>query len=61
VLQTLSYRFGSTHVVAPVSYSSLVFAVAIGWAAFGRLPDAWSWAGLLVIGGAGVAGVVTRR
>lgn len=61
VLQAHAYRYGSTHVVAPIGYSSLAFAVAIGWGVFGRLPDAWSWAGLLMIGGAGAASVLIRR
>jgi drug/metabolite transporter (DMT)-like permease len=28
--------------------------VAIGWLLFGDLPDAWTWAGILVIVGSGV-------
>lgn len=55
VLQTQAYRYGSTHQVAPISYASLAFAIAIGWFVFGDLPDAHSVTGVLLIAGAGIA------
>jgi len=35
-----------------VSYIQIVFAAFLGWAFFGELPDAWTWAGAAVIVGA---------
>jgi len=55
VLQTQAYRHGTTHVVAPFSYLSLVVSIWLGWLVFGAVPDGWSFAGMAVIAGAGVA------
>lgn len=55
VLQTQAYRHGTTHVVAPFSYASLVVSVWIGAVVFGAVPDGWSVLGMAVIAGAGVA------
>lgn len=60
VLQTLAYREGTTHQVAPFSYSGLVFAILMGWAVFGDVPDPIAWAGMLLIGLGGVILVVRR-
>jgi drug/metabolite transporter (DMT)-like permease len=55
VLQTLAYRHGTTHRIAPYSYASLVVSIAVGWAVFRAVPDAWSIFGMLIIAAAGVA------
>jgi drug/metabolite transporter (DMT)-like permease len=60
VLQTLAYRYGTTHHVAPFSYASLVVSIGVGWLVFGAVPDGWSLFGMLVIAAAGVAMVLTR-
>lgn len=60
VLQTLAYREGTTHQVAPFSYASLVFAILMGWAVFGDVPDTIAWAGMLLIGLGGVVLMVRR-
>jgi drug/metabolite transporter (DMT)-like permease len=60
ILQTLSYRHGSTHQVAPFGYTSLVFAIVLGWAVFGAVPDAWAIAGMAVIAVAGLAMIFRR-
>lgn len=36
-------------VVAPFSYSSLVWATLFGFVIFGELPDVWTWAGAVLI------------
>lgn len=41
--------------LAPVGYFEMVTAVIYGFLAYGHLPDALSWLGILVIIGAGVA------
>lgn len=60
-LQTLAYRYGSTHVVAPFSYTSIVVATMLGWMVFEALPDYWSIAGMVVIAAAGMAMVIGQR
>jgi len=60
VLQTLAYRYGSTHRIAPFSYVALVVSIVIGWLVFRAVPDAWSLLGMSIIAAAGVAMVLRR-
>jgi drug/metabolite transporter (DMT)-like permease len=60
ILQTLAYRYGSTHRIAPFSYAALVVAIGVGWLVFRAVPDAWSLLGMSVIAAAGVAMVLRR-
>jgi drug/metabolite transporter (DMT)-like permease len=53
-VQTIAYRLGTTHQVAPFSYLSLVFAIILGWAVFGNVPDLWSYLGMAMITVAGL-------
>lgn len=41
--------------LAPFVYFQLLAAVALGWAVFGELPDALTWAGLALVITAGIA------
>ncbi len=61
VLQTQAYRHGTTHVIAPFTYVGIVNSVWLGWLVFGAVPDAWSFVGMVVIAGAGVAMVLGGR
>ncbi|WP_199260477.1 DMT family transporter [Paracoccus binzhouensis] len=47
-------RVGEISFVAPFRYSSLVWAVLLGLAVFGDWPDPWTWAGSLLVVGAGI-------
>jgi drug/metabolite transporter (DMT)-like permease len=60
VLQTLAYRHGSTHRIAPFSYAALVVSIGVGWLVFRAVPDAWSILGMSIIATAGVATVLRR-
>jgi drug/metabolite transporter (DMT)-like permease len=60
VLQTLAYRHGSTHRIAPYSYASLVVSIVVGWLVFRAVPDAWSILGMGIIAAAGVAMVLRK-
>ncbi|MEZ5740119.1 MAG: DMT family transporter [Burkholderiaceae bacterium] len=54
-LQTLAFRYGSTHQVAPFSYASVIVAILLGWGVFHTLPDGWSLLGMAVIVCCGLA------
>jgi drug/metabolite transporter (DMT)-like permease len=41
-------------VVAPFSYSALIWATLFGFTIFGELPDMWTWAGAALIVGSGL-------
>jgi drug/metabolite transporter (DMT)-like permease len=49
--RTLGRAFAAADVTAiqPFDFLRMPFAVAIGWAMFAELPDAWTWAGAIVI------------
>lgn len=53
-----AYRFAPASLLAPFSYSSLLWSVMLGWALFSALPDIWTLAGALVIV---VSGLVAMR
>ena len=60
ILQTLAYRYGSTHRIAPFSYAALVVSIGVGWLVFRAIPDTWSLLGMSIIAAAGVAMVLRR-
>jgi drug/metabolite transporter (DMT)-like permease len=57
-LMVQAYRFAPASLLAPFSYSSLLWSAALGWALFGALPDMWTLAGAVVIV---LAGLVAAR
>ncbi len=55
-----AYALTAASRVAPLLYAQIVFALLIDWLAFGRTPDAWSWVGVALISGFGVAAAAQR-
>ena len=49
-----AFRQAPASVVAPFSYSSLLWATAFGYVLFGNLPDAWTLSGAVLIIGSGL-------
>jgi drug/metabolite transporter (DMT)-like permease len=49
-----AFRQAPASVVAPFSYSSLLWATAFGYVLFGNLPDAWTLTGAALIIGSGL-------
>ena len=60
LLLLYAYRLAPATRVAPLVYFQLVAAVGLGWIIFGDLPDIWTWTGLIVILGAGLASARLR-
>ena len=50
----LAFQRAPASALSPFTYMQLVFATIIGWAIFGSFPDAWTIAGMIVIGGSGL-------
>jgi drug/metabolite transporter (DMT)-like permease len=44
-----AYASAEATAVQPFDFIRMPFAVAVGWAMFNELPDAWTWAGAAVI------------
>ena len=53
IFVTTAYRFGSAAMLAPIDYSSMIFAAVIGYLAFGDIPSQAIWIGsaLVIAGG----------
>lgn len=54
ILLTESYRWASASLVAPFDYTSMLWALALGYLAFGALPTTTVYLGAAVISGAGL-------
>lgn len=50
----MAMRVGDVSVVAPLRYTALVFAIALGWGVFGEFPDALTLAGALIVIATGI-------
>lgn len=58
-----AFRLGPAAIVAPFDYTALIWASLLGWLIWGELPDAWTYAGAVVIAASGIYIVIreTRR
>jgi drug/metabolite transporter (DMT)-like permease len=60
-LLVLAYSRAPVSVLAPLSYSQLIWAGIAGWLVFADLPDRWTLMGALVIFGGGILAVLPDR
>ena len=60
LLLLYAYRVAPATKLAPLIYFQLIAAVLLGWMIFGDLPDSFTWAGLALIIGAGLASARLR-
>lgn len=56
-----SLRQGDLSLTAPFRYSALLFAMLLGYAVWGDVPDGWAWAGIALLVGAGLYVVRNER
>lgn len=54
-------RWGEISLVAPFRYTSLLWAIFLGWMVFAELPDLWTMVGSAIIVGAGVFTLLRER
>ena len=54
ILLTESYRFAAASVVAPFDYSSMLWALLLGYWLFGELPETLVYLGATIVAGAGL-------
>jgi drug/metabolite transporter (DMT)-like permease len=50
----LAFRYGDASVLAPFSYTQLVWVASLGYFVFGEVPDAWTVVGAAFIVGSGL-------
>jgi drug/metabolite transporter (DMT)-like permease len=53
-LTVLAYRHAAASVLAPFSYSQLIWATVLGFVVFGAIPDHWTFVGAAIIVVSGV-------
>lgn len=54
-------RHGDIGLVAPFRYTSLLWAIVLGYAIFGNLPDGWTLIGAAIVVGAGIFMLMRER
>ncbi|HEX8937152.1 MAG TPA: DMT family transporter [Sphingomicrobium sp.] len=54
LLLTGSLRLAPVALVVPMDYSSLLWAILLGWLIFDQLPSRWTWLGAPIVIGAGL-------
>lgn len=54
IMMTDAYRSGEATLLAPFEYSAIVWTTTLGIAIWGEYPDAWDFAGVAVLVGAGL-------
>uniref|UniRef100_UPI0025DDAA0B EamA family transporter n=1 Tax=uncultured Shimia sp. TaxID=573152 RepID=UPI0025DDAA0B len=60
-LLLFAYARAEAAVLAPFVYLQLASAVALGWLVFDDLPDTYTWLGLMLIIGAGLASALLSK
>ncbi|GAB3389734.1 DMT family transporter [Azotobacter armeniacus] len=61
LLLSHAYRYASAATLAPFTYSQLVFAVLVGFVAFGHVPDSGALLGIAIVIASGVLSVWVQR
>ncbi len=61
LLLLVAYTRAPSTKLAPMVYFQLIAATGLGWAVFNDLPDAYTWAGLALVLGSGLASALLRR
>jgi drug/metabolite transporter (DMT)-like permease len=54
-------RWGDIGVVAPFRYTSLLWAIILGFAAFGEMPDGWTLVGSAIVVASGIYTLLRER
>ena len=54
-------RWGEIGLVAPFRYTSLLWAIVLGWVAFSDLPDFWTLIGSGIVVAAGIFTLLRER
>jgi drug/metabolite transporter (DMT)-like permease len=57
----MAMRNGDIGLIAPFRYTSLLWAIALGFLVFGNLPDGWTLFGAAIVVGAGIFTLLRER
>ena len=56
---TAAYCYAPAREISVYDYSQIIFAAVLGFAAFGQVPDVWSWLGYGIICGMAILNIRT--
>jgi drug/metabolite transporter (DMT)-like permease len=54
IFQTASYQYAPASLVAPLDYTTMIWAFLLGYALFGELPTLYVYAGAVIVAGSGL-------
>ncbi|MGE0724270.1 MAG: DMT family transporter [Alphaproteobacteria bacterium] len=54
IFMTHAFRLAPVAVIAPFDYTAMLWGSAVGYAVWGEVPDAWMWAGAVVVAASGL-------
>jgi drug/metabolite transporter (DMT)-like permease len=54
ILMTQSFRYADASLIAPFEYSSMIWALLIGWLVFSHLPTTWVIVGAVIVASSGI-------
>jgi drug/metabolite transporter (DMT)-like permease len=54
ILQTASYQYAPASLVAPLDYTTMIWAFVLGYALFGELPTLYVYVGAVIVAGSGL-------
>src|SRR5699024_3114763 len=60
LLHIKAYQHAPASLLAPFSYFQLIAAAAFGFAIWGQFLDFWTWVGILIVCGSGIAVTVVE-
>ncbi|HRJ68803.1 MAG TPA: DMT family transporter [Beijerinckiaceae bacterium] len=61
ILMTHSYRYADASVIAPFDYTSMIWALLIGWLLFGEIPEKLVLIGAVIVIASGVFVILRER
>lgn len=61
ILLTHCYRFADASIIAPFDYTSMVWALLIGWLVFDQIPDSFVLIGAAIVMGSGIFVILRER
>lgn len=61
MMAIMTMRVGDLGLVAPFRYTSLLWAVLLGWLLFGTLPDFWTFVGAAIVVASGLYMLLRQR
>ena len=57
----LAFRYAKASVLAPMSYTAIVFSGMLDWFLWNKIPDRYEWLGVALVVSSGIATIILER